>query len=56
MKDYKIPSVTNIVKDGWVMSVAAAFASGALAAIGVAAMKGDRSVTSGIVGLEPCLD
>ncbi|MBQ7219408.1 MAG: hypothetical protein IJS28_00340 [Synergistaceae bacterium] len=58
MKKYDAPLVTSSVNDGRVIpaSIAAGFALGALAAIGAAATKGDRIITPGLAGLEPCVD
>ena len=56
MKEYSAPSVTdNKQQVSRTVSIAGAFLAGTLAALG-AAMRGDKIVEHGLLGLEPCID
>lgn len=57
MKKYEAP----LVSDGQNVhvkrtSIAGMFLAGALAALGGSALKGDKIITPGLTGLEPCID
>ena len=63
MKKYSTPFITGNINGGFAfpaailgLSIAKAFAVGVSAAALGSALKGDKIVAPGVMGLEPCID